>query len=441
VAHFKAFDSQGRTIRNLKSSDVVPKENGNSIYDFVLKSSSTNTGKELDVVFSIDTTGTMKQEINSVKENIRKFVSRLEANMVRANLCLGTFKDEIIDRCRSFVKDDPSTPENENLESFLTKVSRLEAKEGGLPRENALGGALDALKTTPWGSGNQRMIILITDAYFWFLPHHKNEREAQWAPTYPEVLQAIENYGASIFVIGPKAGGFNEPWFKYPSLPVHSGGEWFNIEDLRKGKVTLESILGHIAEQVRTTYELIYTAEDNGLDPTLPLKNRDFTLESSGSVQIDSFMLENHSSNMPDGRPDLKTRFPLEDSSPINVDTLSVSINGAQVSNYRLDGSDLVFAMPPDQGADIMAVYELGNLIDNVQVKPFVLLGDGELKEIRVYANGVRLMPSEYLLSSSLAGQYHLTLRGRVFDNSDPYGIRRNAELRLRAEYVRVVRP
>ncbi|MCB0393267.1 MAG: VWA domain-containing protein [Bdellovibrionales bacterium] len=441
TARFKAYDAQGRTIPRLEASDFSVYENNMSVTDFELASSSSDTGKSLDIVFTIDTTGTMKQEINSVKDNIRNLVDGLERQNIRSNLCLVTFKDEIYDKCRNFVIDDPVTPENENLVHFLEQVTKLKAEGGGDPRENALGGALEALKNTPWHSNSQRMVILFTDAYFWFLPHHKNEREAQWAPYYDDVLEAIENAGAQVFVIGPKAGGFDKDWFGHPSLPDHSGGQWFNIEKLRKGEVTLASIFDYIIEQVKTVYNLKYFAENNGLDPTLPLSQRQISIQSTGLHNIARIEVVDFQSNMPNGRPNLKTRFPLQDTSPINASTLEVNVNSLPSSDFVLDGYDLLFNSAPDQGAKIVATYEMGDLIDNVRLQPFVLKGNGELADIRVWVNNRVLNTNEYAVTLSLDGKYHLDLKDPVFMNSDPFGIRNAGELYLYVEYTRVVRP
>ncbi len=383
----------------------------------------------------------MKAEINSIKENVRNFVSDLQNQLVHANLCLVTFKDDVENTCSKFVLDNPSTPENENIDYFLDQLNKVDVGGGGDPRENSLGGTLNAVKNTDWNVGSQRMVILFTDAYFWVQPIHRHEREAQFAPTYPEVLEAIEDKGANVFVVAPKAGGYSKNYFKYPGMPQVSGGTWFNIKHLRKGQITIDGIFDYIRETIRTTYEIKYTAEENSLDPTLPIAMRQLTIESTETEKFVSIQLDDHQSNMPNGRPDLKDRFLLSGTSPVNEDTLLVYLNGVETLDYRVENGYLIFPIPPTQGSRILAQYELGNLIDNVVTRPFVLKGDGILRDFSLVLNGINADMRDYEVTMSLNGTYHLILKPQVYSNEDPYKIRESLGLEIFSKYIKITQP
>ncbi|MCB0394854.1 MAG: VWA domain-containing protein, partial [Bdellovibrionales bacterium] len=377
---FKAYDKDGASIKDLKKDDFDLEEGPSGLNKFTFSSRSTNTGQTVDIVFAIDTTGSMSNEINSVKEKVSKFVDDLFKKNVKANVCLLTFKDEIKKKCDKFVMDDPGTAENENLKSFLSELSKVSASGGGKLPENSMGGVLSAAKDTPWNMGAQRMVVMFTDDKFWIKPRDNGESEAKTAPTYPEVLDAISNYQTQVFVVGTKEPGYNSDFQNYPSITEHGKGYWFDIEKLRKGKITIDDIFNYINDQITTNYTIQYGALDNGLDPRKPLNNRQIKIKAKGGKGVDRVDIQNVQSNMPNGHPELKKVFTLNKSAPIDEKTLSVYVNGRRLPNgYSLLDGDLHFDEAPDSGAKINVEYELGGIFENVEQHPIVLDGAGEL--------------------------------------------------------------
>jgi hypothetical protein len=434
---FRALDANGKTVKDLKTQDVEVKENGSGVSKFTLSSDSMNNGQKVDIVFALDITGSMDAEINSVKQNVSKFVRDLTAKNVKSSVCLLTFKDKIEKKCDKFVIDDPTTTTNENLNGFLDELSRVKVSGGGNRNENSMGAIVSAANDSAWNMDTQRMIIMITDAGFWILPKDNGESEARWAPEYPDVLDSITNSQAQVFVVGPDEKGYNKDYDSYPSVTKHGNGSWFDIEKLRKGRITMDDIFNYINDQVTTNYTLKYGSIDNGLDPRLPLGQRRLMIMAKGGLGVQKIDLRSATSNMPNGHPELKKNFVLNKTSSINEDTLSVYVNGNRInSGYSLVSGELVFDSAPDQGALVEAEYELGSLIDNVRQHPLILAGKGRLVSATVKLNGLNVGVHDYQITQSHDGTHHLQLRDSVFSDDDPYDIRAIGKLLVSVQYI-----
>ncbi len=440
VLLFRALDRNGKSIKDLKKSDLSIKENSKDVSTYELNSDSMNTGQKVDIVFALDITGSMDAEINSVKQNVSKFVADLEAKKVSSSLCLVTYKDKVERKCDRFVMDDPSTPENENLVDFLDEVSKLEARGGGRSHENTMGAVLTSAESTPWNLGTQRMIIFFTDDGFWIKPRDDGRSEAKTAPTYIEVLDALTDKDVQVFGIATDHKGYKNDYDIYPSVTEHSGGAWFDIDKLRRGKITIDDIFNYINDQISTTYTITYNVEDNSLDPTLPIDMRDFKIASKGSVEIDKIVIKDAQSNMPNGRPELKARWVLNKNSPINVNSVKVKINGSTMAaGFQIDSGEIVFNSPPAQGAKIEVQYELGTLIDNISTHPIVLEGNGSLGKTSVYFNHILANKNEYEITPSHDGTLHFKVSRDVLTDPDTFGIRAQKRLKIEVQYERVL--
>ena len=121
--------------------------------DSILKS-----GKA-DIVFAIDTTGSMSYPISNVYNNIDKFVSILSENNVDVRLGLIEYRDIFVDgydstKCYNWYTD---------VAKFKSKLKSLQINGGGDAPETAV----DALKSAndmEYRTGVGKYIILVTDA-------------------------------------------------------------------------------------------------------------------------------------------------------------------------------------------------------------------------------------------------------------------------------------
>lgn len=113
------------------------------------------TASELDIVFCIDTTGSMWDEIDLVKSNLLGFIDILVENKVNFRLAGISFGDEVPYRgLKPFTSD---------AADFAAWVAGLEATGGGDWPENPLDCIISASRLD-FRTSAQKVIVLITDA-------------------------------------------------------------------------------------------------------------------------------------------------------------------------------------------------------------------------------------------------------------------------------------
>lgn len=114
-----------------------------------------------DVVFVIDTTGSMGNEIQNVKNNIETAVSNLEENKVDIRLGLVEYRDIYADGIGSTKSYDWYT----SVSSFKSELSSLGVSGGGDTPESVVD-ALYCARNMEYRTGVKKYIILLTDANY-----------------------------------------------------------------------------------------------------------------------------------------------------------------------------------------------------------------------------------------------------------------------------------
>ena len=230
--------------------------------------------------------------------------------------------------CQIFYPDNPVTPEDENILKFLSDLSRLKLHRGGVYQENALGGILEAARHTPWSPGNQRMIVLVTDALFWTpLNNGSYGYESRTAPWYETVLDSVTTQNAiQVFAITQDHGGFSKDYFKQSSLVKATSGQWFNIKTLEEQD--MQTIFDHIRDQLNVFYKIEYFVEDQeGLNALLSLEDRKINLATNTTQNQDTQIeIQDIQSNLPEGAK-LQSHWPLGETN-IKNDNISVTVDG-----------------------------------------------------------------------------------------------------------------
>jgi len=148
-------EETGGLIYNLKPFNVFLYENEEQISDFNFVKDTSGDSQKLDIVFVLDVTGSMSNEINAVKINIQEFSDSLAAGGIDYLLGMVTFRDAV-DHVYQFTDD---------VQQFKSYVAQQSATGGGDYPENSLD-ALEAATTLQFREGSNRIIIWITDASF-----------------------------------------------------------------------------------------------------------------------------------------------------------------------------------------------------------------------------------------------------------------------------------
>ncbi len=432
---FQVVDSDGVSITNLNANDFIVRENGIPISTSNLSWDTPSNG--VDIVFVIDETNSMSGIINSVKANVRAFVSNLSSKSLKSNLCLVTFRDTVTRICSNFVEDIPSTLQNENSEDFLEKLNTIEAIGGGDIPENQLDGIQQAALQTPWHNGYQRAIIMITEAPFHYAPEYLGDA-GDAAPYYENVVDLIQSQQIMTFTLAKNGvPGYTSGFKGRPSLSESTGAEHFDIQRVISDASEMNKIFGVIAERLATKYTIRYTAEDNGLDPTLPLSERNITVTLKNPIPGASVRITSRSSSYPSGVPQQNTRWTLNPPFAIASASLEVWMNGSPSPiSYSLNGGDLVFASAPPPGAEILAKYEFADLRNNVKIFPIFTKPTPDYYTFKTKFNGIPTDPEHVRITQTPDGKNMIEPQDCVFDNADPFKIRTNGGLFVSFEMI-----
>lgn len=431
---FEVIDSQGQSVSGLGKSDLEVFEEDTLVDQFDLSSSQQNLGQKADIVFVFDVTSSMQPTIDNAKAKVAEFVEDLRKQNIEAALCLVTFRDHTESKCEHIIENNPNTPQNENLDNFLTELSKISARGGGDTDENQLRALIDAARWTPWRTNSQKIAVLVTDAGFHYAPDNKGAAGGD-APTYEEAVRVVDAAGMMVFAIAPKKPGYNKPFDKMPALPEISGGEYFNYTDMVRGKISMSSIFSRIVERISTYYSVSYFVEDqsSSLDPKKPLNIRKFKIKTKNNnyrVRILSTR-----SNWPQGRPELRSEWKLSKKPRQKLDQLKIYVNGEDWrAQATLVKDNVLFKVYPPQGADIEVSYDTEKLLDGMNLKPITMPADLLPETILVTLNGKGLRIEDLGLSRDLEGRYVLDLFKLVNDPEDPFQVYLNKGLHVKIE-------
>ncbi len=144
----------------------------------------------LDILFILDTTGSMGEEIERLKRTIELIYLNLSSIPGRPLVRFGMVlykdrRDEYVTRI---------VPLTEDLEEFQAALSEVEAGGGGDYPEDLQSALEDAVRRIEWNPGGIRLCFIITDA-----PPHLDYGQQY---TYREAVKEARERGIKIFSVG-----------------------------------------------------------------------------------------------------------------------------------------------------------------------------------------------------------------------------------------------
>jgi Mg-chelatase subunit ChlD len=239
-------EKTGQRVLSLDNENVFLYENNQRIHDFNLTKFTEDGANQADIVFVLDVTGSMGDEINDVKLNLVEFTDSLSMRGIDYRLGMVTFLD-IIENVYDFTSD---------VQLFQQYVNQQYAHGGGDGPENSLD-ALDTAIDFEFRPTAKRIFIWITDA-----PYHQ-ENSVTNLSAEDVVNELLEN-AITVYCIGNSA--YLSSAYNNIILPV--GGTYFDIYG------NFRDILIEISRQkVQDKYILSFTSN-------LPSgENIDLTLE------------------------------------------------------------------------------------------------------------------------------------------------------------------
>ena len=120
---------------------------------------------QVDIVFVIDTTGSMSGYINNVKNNITAFVNEIESAGITPSFALVDYRDITCDGENSTNTKQNSDGSNwfKNADDFKAEIAKLTVGGGGDAPETAID-ALEMARQLNLRASSQKFFVLVTDA-------------------------------------------------------------------------------------------------------------------------------------------------------------------------------------------------------------------------------------------------------------------------------------
>lgn len=198
----------GQVLSSIKPKNIQLFGGQDRIPTFSLEPDTTSGANQIDLVFVLDVTGSMTDEIASVKNNIIEFADSLKAKNADIRLGMVTFGDEIRG-VYPFTRDVPA---------FQTLVGSQKALGGDDLPENSLG-ALARASEMPFRPQAKRIFIWITDAYY-----HQNNHITSL--TVQQVVNQLLAQTIIVNCIGEK----EFQTIGYDPITLPTGGSFYDIK-------------------------------------------------------------------------------------------------------------------------------------------------------------------------------------------------------------------
>ena len=178
---------------------------------------TTEAMAQADIVFIIDSTGSMEDSINLVKNNVESFVDALKAKGVSAALALVDYQDITADGYDSTtVHQIGGSNWFYDLAAYKSAISGLELGHGGDAPECVVD-ALETGRLLDMRASAGKIFILVTDAGF-------KVDNRYGIPSMEAQIELLKNAGIHCAVVSPSAEKTT-----YSDLYTQTGGVWANI--------------------------------------------------------------------------------------------------------------------------------------------------------------------------------------------------------------------
>ena len=190
-------------IRHLSQKNIFLYENSQRIREFTFGRDTTGDVKDVDIVFVLDCSGSMGNDIRAVRNNINEFCDSLVAEGLNYMLGLVTFSTTV-DDVHDFTND---------VELFKGYLDGIELWGG---RENSLGALVRATELS-FRPHSKRTFIWLTDEDY---------------PVSPEIDLSVENAVNQLLLYGVTVHSISEPFLQTEwcnPIVEPTGGNFYDI--------------------------------------------------------------------------------------------------------------------------------------------------------------------------------------------------------------------
>ncbi len=191
----KKFTAEARCVEGHAQTTVALDDDGDGTAEMKLAAPRREDARMVDVAFILDTTGSMSEEIASVKSTIQKVARTLQGNQLQVRIGMVEYKDRsdpFVTKTYAFTSD---------LAAFSAKIANIEAGGGGDLPEDMNAGIHAGLSDLEWSPrAVARMAFVIADAP----PHLDYPND----PDYAVEMKNAAHRGIELF--GVAASGMDE---------------------------------------------------------------------------------------------------------------------------------------------------------------------------------------------------------------------------------------
>ena len=168
------------------------------------------TQRRTDIVFVIDTTGSMRDNVRGVKKHIHHFLEPLEENGVDAALGLVEFTDLAVRKAKAIGLA-------RNQKEFTRWLDRTRFFGGGDIPESGYEALVTALEEIDFRDGAQRFLIFMSDA-----PQHDIDYDGKSRYSLDRIIARMNDAGVRVDVVGANH-------MPVKQLAWGTGGQWQHI--------------------------------------------------------------------------------------------------------------------------------------------------------------------------------------------------------------------
>jgi len=250
-----AVDRFGEGISTLTKANFQVTENGTSQTgtDFFDVAPPEEGGgvRIADIIFVLDVTGSMTEEIEAVRSNMVAFMNALHASDINYRIGFVVFGDIV------YVYNDGNTyAEQAEILSIIENITLGEhgIGSGGDERENQFE-ALAQSSLMNFRPGAQRVLILLTDA-----PAHEADSVTAW--TTNAITDCLLAANAVLFPVFDTSDERARNQYLPIAQATNPGGTYFNIYE------DFSTIIEEIVERVANIYVVRYKSSNPSFDGT-----------------------------------------------------------------------------------------------------------------------------------------------------------------------------
>ena len=238
-------DTFGSPIYTLNETNFQVFENGVSQRDYFEVTPPDTSGgvRAVDIVFCMDNSGSMEDEIAGVSQHVSDFVQQLQQSGY--DFALGLVRFGGWENSGYPVVEDNGLLTGD-INYFINDLWARNYASGGF--EPGWDAMVAAATQMHWRPGSQKVIVLITDE-----SPQDNGNYGNY--TYDQTVQILTQNNARVFAMIDPSEAPHSP-DDYGTIAQTTGGDWFDIQS------PMDSLLNAIGGAITSTYVIRYRASD-----------------------------------------------------------------------------------------------------------------------------------------------------------------------------------